>query len=169
MAAAFWGWGWGLIPPSHPVSTHFLGTPDARGNPSHSWGVFSTLTCLPKASWPEEVPDWNPALLTTESLPCPSCVASSRVARGSACPPWASVLCLGSLCLEQSLPSGPAGSEGDPECAGWGGRGLLALAPVWYSSVPLSISVWGPAGQFSGGPNTNSTFRSLGPGEASWP
>lgn len=62
------------------------------------------LTCLPKASWPEEVPDWNPALPTAESLPCPSCVASSRVAQGSACPPWASALCLGSLVWSRASP-----------------------------------------------------------------
>lgn len=36
----------GLIPCSHPITTHFLGTPDARENPSHSQGVFSTPDLL---------------------------------------------------------------------------------------------------------------------------
>ena len=169
MAAAFWGWGWGLIPPSHPVSTHFLGTPDARGNPSHSRGVFSTPDLLAQGLLARGGARLEPSSADRRVPPLPLLCGQLMRGPGQRLP----ALGLGALPwqpgLEQSLPSGPAGSEGDPECAGWGGGGLLALAPVWYSSVPLSVSVWGPAGRFSGGPNTSSTFRSLGPGEASWP
>ena len=39
-------------------------------------------------------------------------------------------LALSCQCLDQSLPLGPASSEGDPESSAGGGGGLLALAPL---------------------------------------
>ena len=161
----------GLIPRSHPISTHFLGTPDARENPSHSQGVFSTPTCLPKAAWPEEVPDWNPALpdhrvpslpflchqlrhgpgqrLPALGLNCLPCPASVWI-RAS---PWALPAQRVILSLLQGV--GEA-------CLPWP-HCLVFFCAVEY------LCVRRPTGRFSGGEITSSTFRSLGPGEANLP